>query len=235
MANVEVHVPKNAKTDVTLPVKKRSYSPNSKITLTMEEFLDPTTQSAIRNKYIIGPEAPEKQVDGKHFRFLYKNPTNIPVVGRVVNPNEVFFVSEDNITDPGLQFLLDKKWAMEDTEYLKSRTAKPMTATPVEKATKEGIIKKADKPSKNAKKEAPKKNEPNKVKGIENVPQNMHVHVPDSVKGETVIQKVPKAESMIVDFDADDAEAGELKFVDKEQNEAKAEARKIAKSNEEVE
>lgn len=233
MPNVEVRVPKNAKSDVTLPIKKRSYGPNSVITLTMDEFLDPSTQDAIRGKYLIAPEGLDTKAKGKDFRFLYRNPTNIPVAGRVVNPNEVFFVPEEKLTDPGLVSLLSMKWAVDDVDYQKSKAIKPMTATPVTKATKEGIAK-TTKPVKSVKIVKEPENTDAQVKGIENVPKNMHVHVPNAVKSETVIKKIPKSDSIVVDFDAEDKEAGELSFVDAEQSKKKA-AEMKAKNNTEVE
>jgi hypothetical protein len=223
--NFKVKVSESCKNGARLLPDKK-FAPNQVVSLTASEFFSQPIQISLQKNIITVEERPSNYEDeGKLYRSIYDKTMNVPQIGLKINPNQVFFISKENLSNEVVNRMINNKWIIAEKEQ--QTTVKTEEKTNIVKEEPK-TVKKVSKP----RAKQVKQTEKLKVKGSENIPKNMHVHIPENIKPDVEIKKIPKVEG-IIDI-MEDSEEETISFVDKEQSQQRKIKSNIV-NNEEVE
>lgn len=237
----KIRIAGNKKGGLRLPIKEGFMEANHVFDLSPVEFFHPSVQLAIQNNLIVVEKRmTDEEAKGKVYISACVKTLNIPQLGGIIRYKQQFFVPNERTNDAAIAMIIRDKWILPVEETQTVETAAPVVQTvpaaPVVPASQNTEVKETLKNERRytrpkTKQSEESKGQPKPVRGAENIPANMHVHVPHAVRDDVSIRKIPKS-GMILDVTKDTA-AEEIDFVDKDQESAKLRDHNV-ENNEEV-
>ena len=236
----KIRIADNKSGGIRLPIKAGFLEVNQVLDLSPAEFFHPSVQLAIqKNLAVVEQRMSEEDTKGKLYRSDRVQSMNVPQLGGTIHYNQKFFVPNDKLSETAVAMIIREKWIVPAEESLpeekdittsvtvpvKEEKTANLTKTKAVQSAKTASSNKSNKSNKSV------KSSDKKIKGEENIPNGMHVHVPEGVRDDVSIRKIPKSD-MILDV-TKDSESEEISFVDQEQTNAKLKENGM-ENNEEV-